>query len=103
MSFRFTIANDDVFDALSYAYKFAHKIFHEDDIAESGIDILLKERTMELSDWQYNFLVILLKQYRNDLLRKKKETPRGLSGYQHACKFLSILEDLLAALEYTPS
>ena len=103
MSFRFTISNDDVFDALSYAYKFAPRIFHEDDIAESGIETLLNDRSMELSDWQYNFLIILLEQYQKNLLRKKKETPQGSIGYQHACKYLSVLEDLLATLEYTQS
>lgn len=102
MPIQFTIPNDEAFDVLNYAYKFADKIFHEDDIAKSGLDVLLKERTLELSDWQHNFLIILLEQYQKNLLRKKKETPKGLSGYQHACTYLPILEDLLANLEQLP-
>lgn len=98
MSVKFHKPQAKTVAVIKNAFLFADNSFHENDIDRSILSKFLGEADFELSDQQVHFLTILLEEYRKSLMRKKRNTPKHLSGYRHACESLPVVKELLSSL-----
>lgn len=99
MCITFSKPSQDVIETIESAYKFSKKIFHPNNIQFSILEKFRTREEFSLTYSECDFFYLLLEQYRKNLIRRKKDTPAHLDGYQFVCKYLSIVEDLLAFLE----
>lgn len=99
MCITFSKPSQDVIEIIESAYKFSKKIFHPNNIQFSILEKFRTREEFSLTYSECDFFYLLLEQYRKNLIRRKKDTPAHLDGYQFVCKYLSIVEDLLAFLE----
>lgn len=99
MCITFSKPSQDVIETIESAYRFSKKIFHPNNIQFSILEKFRTREEFSLTYSECDFFYLLLEQYRKNLIRRKKDTPARLDGYQFVCKYLSIVEDLLAFLE----
>ena len=99
MCITFDKPSQDVIETIESAFRFSNEIFHPNNIQFSILEKFQTCDEFSLSYSECNFFYLLLEQYRKDLIRRKKDIPARLDGYRFVCKYLSIVEDLLAFLE----